>query len=183
MGGRMAWVGVLLGALFLGLVAAPSAAACSPPFGQPTIAGLGPHQLVLLGWTGDPAPDARFFHVERAWNGEVPTSPIVIAFKEGEPIGDCSYPVSRGQHLVIAPDMEPGGRLSASLVTLQADPNTDDGTRYLAEAEALCRGCDLVPRGTTSSSGCDRDHYRSSGSVLTAMIVGTHTSLRSLRIR
>ena len=44
--------------------------------------------------TGNPAPGGRLFHVERAWNADVPTSPIVIAFKEGEPVGDCSYPVA-----------------------------------------------------------------------------------------
>jgi hypothetical protein len=61
----------------------------------------------------------------------------VIAFKEGEPIGDCSYPVSAGLDLIIAPALEPDGRLTADMVTLQADPTSDAGRRYLAEAEAL----------------------------------------------
>jgi hypothetical protein len=115
----------------------PAAAlACSPPF-NPTIAALGRDQVVLLGETGLPAPGGRLFHVERAWNADVPTSPIVIAFKEGEPVGDCSYPVSSGMRLVIAPWREPGGRLSADLGTLQADPLSEDGRRYLAEAQQL----------------------------------------------
>ncbi len=58
----------------------------------------------------------------------------MIAFKEGEPLGDCSYPVSAAQRLIIAPDLEADGRLSANLVTLQADPTTDRGRAYLAEA-------------------------------------------------
>jgi hypothetical protein len=113
-----------------------SAIACSPPF-NPTIAALGQEQVVLLGETGLPAPGGRLFHVERAWNADVPTSPIVIAFKEGEPVGDCSYPVTAGMRLVIAPWREPDGRLSADLGTLQADPLSDDGRRYLAEAQQL----------------------------------------------
>jgi hypothetical protein len=120
-----------------------SALACSPAF-NPTIAELGQEQLVLLGETGAPAPGGRLFHVERAWNGDVPTSPIVIAFKEGEPVGDCSYPVSAGTRLVIAPWREPDGTLSADLGTLQADPLTEDGQRYLAETAQLF-GAGTVP--------------------------------------
>ena len=120
-----------------------SALACSPAF-NPTIAELGQEQVVLLGETGVPAPGGRLFHVERAWNGDVPTSPIVIAFKEGEPIGDCSYPVAAGTRLVIAPWREPDGTLSANLGTLQADPLSVDGTRYLAETAQLF-GSGTVP--------------------------------------
>ena len=47
--------------------------------------------------------NGRLFHVERWFNGGPPTTPIVIGFKEGEPIGDCSYPVAAGMHLIIAP--------------------------------------------------------------------------------
>jgi hypothetical protein len=138
MGGRFAGGPTL--ALALGLVAAALGArpalACSPAF-NPTIAALGPEQVVLLGVTGDAVDGGRLFHVERAWNGDVPTSPIVIAFKEGEPVGDCSYPVAPGTRLVIAPWREPDGRLSADLGTLQADPRSEDGARYLAEAAQL----------------------------------------------
>jgi hypothetical protein len=71
----------------------------------------------------------------------------VIAFKEGEPIGDCSYPVSAGMEMIIAPVVEPDGRLTADLVTLQADPTSDAGRRFLAEAEALF-GPGVVPAAT-----------------------------------
>jgi hypothetical protein len=97
--------------------------------------------------TGDPVPTGRLFHVERAWNANVPISPIVIAFKEGEPIGDCSYPVASGTRLVIAPWREPGGVLSADLATLQADPRSEDGQRYLAEATRLF-GAGITPMET-----------------------------------
>ena len=144
---RFVAVGVLLGALLL----AGPALACSPPFGQPTIAELGPQQVVLLGVTGNPAPGGRLFHVERAWNADVPTSPIVIAFKEGEPVGDCSYPVASGTRLVIAPWREPAGTLSADLATLQANPLSEDGQRYLAEARRLF-GEGTVPVDTTPAA-------------------------------
>ena len=134
MRGRLcASVAVLVAAAML---APASALACSPPF-NPTIAALGQEQVVLLGETGLPAAGGRLFHVERAWNADVPTSPIVIAFKEGEPVGDCSYPVTAGMRLVIAPWREPDGRLSADLGTLQADPLSEDGRRYVAEAQQL----------------------------------------------
>jgi hypothetical protein len=152
-GSRTARVGSLAIALcLLALVGAPSVAACSPPFGQPTIAALGPNQLVLLGVTGDKVPTGREFRVERAWNADANTSPIVIAFKEGEPVGDCSYPMSTGRRLVIAPDRQPDGRLSADLVTLQADPNSDDGRRYLAEAQRLF-GDGTVPVNASPAGG------------------------------
>ena len=134
---------IVVGLVALAIFVPASALACSPAF-NPTIAELGPQQLVLLGVTGQPAPGGRLFHVERAWNGDVPTSPIVIAFKEGEPIGDCSYPVAAGTRLVIAPWRQPDGTLYADLGTLQADPLSEDGTRYLAEAAQLY-GAGSVP--------------------------------------
>jgi hypothetical protein len=141
---RLSVVGVVLAAAML---VPASALACSPAF-NPTIAELGQEQLVLLGETGAPAPGGRLFHVERAWNGNVPTSPIVIAFKEGEPVGDCSYPVVAGTRLVIAPWREPDGTLSANLGTLQADPLSEDGRRYLAETAQLF-GPGTAPVGAT----------------------------------
>jgi hypothetical protein len=78
----------------------------------------------------------------------VPTSPIVIAFKEGEPVGDCSYPVASGTRLVIAPWRQPDGMLSADLGTLQADPLSADGQRYLAETARLF-GAGTVPLEAT----------------------------------
>jgi hypothetical protein len=130
-----AWVGLAVACLAL---AAPGPAlACSPPFEQPTIAGLGPGRVVLLGFTGARVPSGRLFHVERAWGRAVPSSPIVIVFKEGEAVGDCSYPVAAGTRLIIAPETREDGALTADLATLQADPNTDDGRRYLAEAQQL----------------------------------------------
>ena len=88
-----------------GLLFAAPAAACSPPF-DPTIAALGPNQMVMVGTTGERVQGGRLFHVERTFNVDSNITPIVIAFKEGEPIGDCSYPVSAGTHLIIAPDRD-----------------------------------------------------------------------------
>jgi len=123
--------------------------ACSPPFEKPTIRALGPAPVVLIGTIGERVPGGRQFHVERSWNGPM-VSPIVVAFKEGEPIGDCSYPVSTGQALIIAPDGQLNGVLSADLSTLQADPSSDDGRRYIAEAEALF-GAGVLPVQSTTA--------------------------------
>ena len=135
---------LILVAVAMGLAFAmpATAAACSPPF-NPTIEALGPSQVVVVGTIGEPVAGGRLFHVERAFNGPT-TTPIVIAFKEGEPVGDCSYPVHAGERLIIAPFMEENGRLSADLGTLQARPDTADGLRYLNEAEALF-GPGIVP--------------------------------------
>ena len=46
------------------------------------------------------------------------TTPIVIAFKEGGPVGDCSYQVHAGERLIIAPIMREAGRLSAEMGAL-----------------------------------------------------------------
>lgn len=133
------------GLVVVGVCLSPAAAlACSPPFEDPTIRALGPDQLVVIGTTGERVPGGRLFHVERWFNWPDPGTPIVIAFKEGEPMGDCSYPVAIGTHLIIAPLRQPDGRLSADLGTLQADPTTDAGRRYVAEAIALF-GPGVVP--------------------------------------
>ena len=119
------------------IVAQPAgAAACSPPFEEPTIKALGPRQVVVVGTIGEKLAAGRVFHVERWFNGGT-SSRIVIAFKEGEPVGDCSYLVSEGQRLIIAPDMNPDGSLAAILPTLQADLESELGRRYVAEATAL----------------------------------------------
>lgn len=121
----------LLG-LTVGIV--PVAACSQPP--DPNIEELGPQQVVLLGRIGDPVPGGRAFHVERWFNATGPAV-VTIAFKEGEPIGDCSYRVTAGTPLVIAPVMEPGGRLSADLGTLQASPLSPEGVAYVEEANRL----------------------------------------------
>ena len=118
--------------------------ACSPPFERPTIEALGPAQLVVVGRVGERVPGGRLFYVERWFNGGDPITPIVIGFKEGEPVGDCSYPVQTGERKVIAPFRQPDGTLYADLGTLQAEPTSADGQRYLAEAETLF-GPGLVP--------------------------------------
>ena len=132
------------GALGLGIGAAlaviawwPSAAfACSASAGGPTIRHLGDGAVVLVGITGDRVGGGREFFVERVFAGEVMSSPIVIAFQEGEPVGDCSYPVAAGTHLIIAPEVAPDGTLSANLATVQADPDSDVGRRLILEARA-----------------------------------------------
>jgi hypothetical protein len=122
----------------------PAAAlACSPAF-EPTIAALGPDQVVVVGTTGERVPGGRIFNVSRWFNGAKPVTPILIEFKEGEPIGDCSYPVSAGTTLIIAPYLEDDGRLHANLATLQADPASEQGKLYVAEANALF-GPGIVP--------------------------------------
>ena len=111
--------------------------ACSPPF-EPTIRALGPAQVVVVGTTGEPVAGGRAFHVERWFNGDrPPTGLLVIAFKEGAPVGDCSYRVSAGSRLIIAPYHESDGRLSADLGTLQADPASEMGRKFVVEAMAL----------------------------------------------
>jgi hypothetical protein len=45
--------------------------------------------------------------------------------------------VTTQQRLIVAPTVLPNNRLAADLTTLQADPSSEDGKRYLAEAEAL----------------------------------------------
>jgi hypothetical protein len=141
-----------VGALMLGLATPSGASACSPPF-DPSIGELGPEQIVLVGTTGERVDGGRLFHVERAFNATL-TTPVVIAFKEGEPVGDCSYPVDPGRHLIIAPYREPDGRLSADLGTLQADPESDAGMSYLAEAIELF-GQGHVPTEADVDSGMD----------------------------
>ena len=142
----------VVGALVLVLVMPSPAAACSPPF-DPTIAALGPDQVVLVGTTGERVDGGRLFHVERVFNGTV-TTPVVISFKEGEPVGDCSYPVAAGEHKIIAPYREDDGRLSADLGTLQADPDSEAGVAYLAEAVELF-GQGEVPAESEVASGPD----------------------------
>src|SRR4029079_7990408 len=120
-----------------------TAMACSPPF-DPTIRALGPQQVVVVGTIGERVPDGRLFYVQRAYNGPIVATPIVIAFKEGEPIGDCSYRVAAGQALIIAPERGVDGHLSANLATLQAPPDSDLGRTYIAEAIELF-GPGVVP--------------------------------------
>jgi hypothetical protein len=128
------------------------ALACSPPFLEPTVTALAEGAVVLVGTTGDKVDDGRLFYVERVYGRDISASPIVIAFMEGEPIGDCSYPMSSGVHLVIAPDRDADGSLHADLVTLQADPNSDLGRRYVAEARARY-GDGIVPTGQQAPAG------------------------------
>jgi hypothetical protein len=141
------------------------AVACSPPSPPPTVATLPEGAVVLVGTTGEPADGGRLFYVERVYAGDVTTSPIVIAFQEGEPVGDCSYPVAAGMHLVIAPDVDADGTLRASLPTLQADPASETGRRFVAEALARY-GPGSVPAGATVPPGA------SGGLAIGAIAVG-----------
>ena len=138
----------------LAVVAAPaSASACSPSF-NPTIRELGPEQVVVVGRVGEKVAGGRVFYVERWFNGGEPMTPIVIGFKEGEPVGDCSYPVVMGEHKIIAPMLEADGTLYADLGTLQADPDSVEGRKYVAEAIALF-GQGIVPVGVDPPSPAD----------------------------
>ena len=135
--------GLSLLVALISIVTPASALACSPPF-DPSIEALGPGQIVVVGTTGEPVARGRLFHVERWYNGGPPVTPIIIAFKEGEPTGDCSYPVTAGTHLLIAPVRLDDGSLYADLATLQADPASETGRAYVAEAERLF-GPGVVP--------------------------------------
>ena len=127
---------------------------CSPSFDR-SIASRGPDAVVLVGTTGEPAPGGRLFHVERVYNGpQVTESPIVIAFKEGEPIGDCSYPMEAGRHLVIVPEVDSNGMPGAGFATLQADPASPEGQALIAEAETLF-GPGTVPVATVEPPASD----------------------------
>lgn len=123
-------------AIGLAWSAVGSALACSAPFVPPSLRDVDPTQVVVLGTIGERVAEGRLFHVERWFNGDQPSTPIVIAFKEGPAVGDCSYPVTTGQRLIIAPMMGADGTLAADLGTLQADPDSKDGRRYVAEASA-----------------------------------------------
>ncbi|MBA2374493.1 MAG: hypothetical protein H0V74_09895 [Chloroflexi bacterium] len=136
---------LLLAGIVLAVVVPGTAFACSPPFEEPTIRALGPEQVVVVGTIGERILGGRLFHVQRWFNGGAPVSPIVIAFKEGEAVGDCSYPVTTGATLIIAPYKDGAGALSASLDTLQADPTSEVGRRYVAEAIELF-GPGFVPQ-------------------------------------
>lgn len=146
-----------------------SVLACSPPFEQPTIRALGPDQVVVVGSIGEKVAGGRLFHIERWFNGRIAGTPILIAFKEGEPVGDCSYPVHEGQHLLIAPVADPAGGLSADLGTLQADPDTQDGRRYLAEAKALF-GPGVVPPSVAAATPLPATIHGQQAGVVTAAI-------------
>jgi hypothetical protein len=128
---------LLLASITLTMALASTASACSALFEEPTIAALGPDAVVVVGTIGEQVDGGRLFHVERAFNGGVTTTPMVVAFKEGPAIGDCSYPVTQGARLLIATVRDADGRVPVDLVTLQADPATPDGLRYLAEATSL----------------------------------------------
>ena len=125
---------VVAGVIGLLLVATSPAVACSVA-GDMAIKDLGPDQIVLVGTIGDRVAGGRVFNVERVYNGP-PTAQIFIAFREGQ-YDDCTYEATEGTRLVIAPDRGDNGRLRADLGTIKADPASDDGRRYIAEATAL----------------------------------------------
>lgn len=177
---EMSFAAIGLATALLTIGAAP-VVACSR-VQDATIAALGPQQVVLVGRTGEPVPGGRAFHVERWFNGSGPAT-ITIAFKEGEPVGDCSYRVHAGWHLVIAPLRNADGTLAADLGTLQADVDSDAGRGYIAEAERLF-GPGIVP---ASAEGGEAPLVESSAPPLlvVAAIVGVvvAASIASIRVR
>ena len=167
-----------LAALLLGVLAVfavpAGASACSPSF-NPTIRELGPAQIVVVGRVGEKVPGGRLFHVERWFNGGDPVTPIVIGFKEGEPIGDCSYPVAMGEHKIIAPLLEADGTLYADLGTLQADPDSVEGRKYVAEAIALFgQGVVLLPTVAPEPAGDGIPSWLAFAAAFTAGLVAVH---------
>lgn len=155
--------------------------ACSP-VQDPTIAALGPQQVVLVGRTGEPVPGGRAFHVERWFNGSGPAT-ITIAFKEGEPVGDCSYRVHADWHLVIAPLRNADGTLAADLGTLQAGVDSDTGRGYIAEAERLF-GPGIVPASAEGGEARSAESSVPPLVILAAILaVVVAASVASIRMR
>jgi len=148
------------------------ASACSPEF-EPTIAKLGPDQVVVVGTTGERVAGGRIFNVSRWFNGEKPVTPILIDFKEAkEAIGDCSYPVSAGTDLIIAPYFAEDGRLHADLATLQADPSSEQGQKYIAEAISLFGPGAVPPPAPDVAPVPDRGSGLEIGYVVLALAAG-----------
>ena len=156
------------------------ALACSPPSPEPTVTALPEGAVVLVGTTGDKVEGGRLFHVERVFAGDVPSSPIVITFKEGAPTGDCSYPMSSGRHLVIAPVQEADGSLHADLATLQADPASALGKEFIAQARSRY-GDGVVPAGATRPPAETGSDLRAALVVVGLAVVGVWTVVRRRR--
>ena len=112
-----------------------------------SLADLGKDQIFLVGTIGERFAGVRTFHVERSFNGTVPASEIVIVFKEGPPIGDCSYYPVAGTRVFIAPYREADGRLHAVVVTIQVHPDSEAGKAYIAEVMALYGPGNVPPEG------------------------------------
>jgi hypothetical protein len=143
-----------------------------------------------MGTIGEPVAGGRRFLVDRWFNGRQPAASITIAFMEGPATGDCSYPVATGTRLIIAPEIQ-DGRLAANLVTLQADPTTEVGLAYIAEATALYGPGIAFEPGLPSSTAPDVPNPASkpeprlllatlavAGLLVLAMIVLLATKLR-----
>jgi len=163
--------------VLLCLVAPARALACSPPF-DPTIEALGPDQVVVVGTIGEPMPGGRHFRVSRWFNGADPRADLVIAFKEGDPVGDCSYHPTVGQPLLIAPVAEPNGGLSADLGTLQASIGTDEATRYLEEAERLFGPGTVMHPAEPPAEEVALPWFVSVGAVVLAVLGGAWLGIR-----
>jgi hypothetical protein len=168
-----------LGAIALTTGGVATTSACSPLFEEPTIAALGSDAVVVIGTIGEQVDGGRLFHVQRAFSGGVTSTPMVIAFKEGPAIGDCSYPVTQGARLLIATVRDDAGRVPVDLVTLQADPESPDGQRYLAEATALF-GPGTVP-GPLSPPGPPAPSIALVVLVGLAIIAGSMLAWRAVR--
>jgi len=156
---------------FLWLVAPSTALACSPPF-DPSIEALGPDQLVVVGTIGEPMPGGRHFRVSRWFNGADARADLVIAFKEGDPVGDCSYHPTIGQPMIIAPFVEGNGRLSADLGTLQALIGTDEASRYVQEAEQLFGPGTVMHPAESPAEDSSLPWFVSVGAVVLAVLGG-----------
>jgi hypothetical protein len=156
---------------FLGLLAPSTALACSPPF-DPSIEALGPDQVVVVGTIGEPMPGGRHFRVSRWFNGPDPRADLLIAFKEGDPVGDCSYHPTIGEPMLIAPYLEGNGRLSADVATLQAPIGSDEATRYVAEAERLFGPGTVMHPAEVPAEDSSLPWFVSVGAVVLAVLGG-----------
>lgn len=122
----------------------PGAASGCSPVGYRSLTDLPAGQVFLVGTTGEAAQGGRTFHVERAWNHQVPRNPIVIDFHEGVSQAACGMAVGAGTRMFVAP-YDGGGLLEVNLATLLANPESEHGRALIAEAVALY-GAGVVPQ-------------------------------------
>ena len=146
---RSRLVGVLLPLLLLLPSSSAPATVLACSCLQQTVNDLPADAIVIIGRVGERSGGARPLAVERWFNGPGMTDVLVIAFQEGEPIGDCSYPVATGERKFIVPDRE-GAMLISHLCTMQAPVDTDYGRELIAAATAHY-GPGVVPEATVAS--------------------------------
>ncbi len=170
--------------LVIGLIAAvlaallPATATACSPVGYRSVSDLPAGQVFLVGTTGEPVQGGRGFHVERAWNHQVPKNPIVIDFNEDLPQAACGMVVSSRSLMFVAP-FDGGGMLEVNLATLVADPDSEHGRALIAEAVAAY-GPGVVPQAIEPSAP---DDLRLPVAAAVAAVLGAILFALRLRFR